>query len=274
MGSLQQELLDLRQKIRLPLLLVAIMWLVKIIETITHISFGSLGVLPRDTQTLWHIFTMPFIHGDWQHLLSNSVPLAVLLFLVLQTYEQVASRILAWVYVCSGIGIWLFGRQSYHIGASGVIYGLAFFLFFSGIFRRDLKSMAAALFVALFYGGMVWGLFPLQEGVSWEGHLFGALTGVWCAYYYRHVNPPKRFAWQDEKQDEGKLVEQPYWVLPNTDTNAAVDKPHIITIDEAVTTTAPQSPPQSSPPPPKPSTDRILDWDIKYIYQLKDPPNS
>jgi membrane associated rhomboid family serine protease len=177
MNPIKQELSELRQNIVLPLQIVAIMWLVKIIETLFHISFSNLGVLPRDVSSIWHIFTMPFIHGSWEHLISNSLPFIALGFLVLQTYKQVSLRIFTIVYALSGLGIWLMARgQSHHIGASGVIYGLAFFLFFSGIFRRDVKSMATALIVALFYGGMVWGLLPIQEGVSWEGHLFGALS--------------------------------------------------------------------------------------------------
>ena len=257
MNPIKQELSELRQNIVLPLQIVAVMWLVKIIETLFHISFSNLGVLPRDVLSIWHIFTMPFVHGSWEHLISNSLPFIILGFLVLQTYKQVSLRIFTIVYALSGLGIWLMARgQSHHIGASGVIYGLAFFLFFSGIFRRDVKSMATALIVALFYGGMVWGLLPIQEGVSWEGHLFGALAGVWCAYRYKNINPPKRFPWQDEPQDEGKIIEEPFWVPKQQDKQQ-----QIIPIDTIEPT---------DQTPPKKDTNSILDWDIKYDFKPKD----
>ena len=187
--------------------------------------------------------------------MSNSLPFVILGFLVLQTYKQVSLRIFAIVYALSGLGIWLMARgQSHHIGASGVIYGLAFFLFFSGVFRRDIKSMATALIVALFYGGMVWGLLPIQEGVSWEGHLFGALAGIWCAYRYKNVNPPKRFAWQDEPQDEGKIIEDPFWV-PKQNKHDHIDIP-IQNIEPTDQT-------------PRKDSNAILDWDIKYDFKQK-----
>lgn len=255
MNVVQRELQQIKNNLWQPIQLVGVLWFIKIVETVLSIDLGWLGVLPRDFSTIWHIFTMPFIHGDWGHLMSNSLPLIIFSFIVLQSYRQVALSIMSIIYVLSGLGIWLLGRESYHIGASGVIYGLAFFIFFSGVFRRDVKSIALALLVTLFYGGMVWGLLPIKEGVSWEGHLFGALAGVWCAYYYRHVNPPPRFAWQDEKPlEEGSIIEDPFWIpkiekqeIPIRDTNDV-----------------------DSPPPLRKTTDDILKWN--YEFKPKDKP--
>lgn len=231
------------------------MWLVKAMETVLGISLSYFGVFPREIELLPHIFSMPFVHGSWEHLYGNSVPLIVLMFLILQSYRHVASRIIGLIYVGSGLGIWLFGRSSFHIGASGMIYGLAAFIFFSGIFRRDVKSIALALFVSLFYGGMVWGILPLENGVSWEGHLFGALVGGLCAYRYRSINPPKRYEWEGQTQTEpAEVVEQPYWVPPQTSPSKDIP---IRDGNEAQGL------------PPKSSND-ILNWEVKYNFKPND----
>ncbi len=208
---MKQELEHLKDNLFVPFVFVLILWIVQVVQVLFNIDLGYYGVLPRTQYGLQGILFYPFIHGDWGHLFSNSIPVFVLLFILLTTYRTIAWRVWILIWLLSGVGIWLFGRENFHIGASGLIYGLAFFIFFSGIFRRDLKSMAVALLVAFLYGGIVWGLLPLQEGVSFEGHITGAVAGMLCAYYYRSVNLPPKKQW-NEPDPYAPHIERQFWV--------------------------------------------------------------
>ncbi len=215
---MSEESKNLRYSLWLPIAFVGILWVVKIIETVVGIDFSDFGVYPRSLRGIIGIFTAPFIHGDWEHLFSNSVPLIALGFLVLQSYRAISLPVILFIYLMSGLGMWVMGRPSHHIGASGLVYGLAFFLFASGILRKDTRSMALAAIVVIFYGGMVWGMLPGLRGISWEGHLAGAVAGVAMAYRYRKVNLPTRYEWETDPTDydqEGEIIiEEPFWVLP------------------------------------------------------------
>lgn len=171
-----------------PIGTVAIMWLVFGIQTLTGIDFGVFGIHPRDTSSLLGILTCPLVHGSWEHLLSNTLPLLIFGVILFLSYEKFAIWIWILNYVFTGFLVWLFARDSFHIGASGIIYGLASYLFFSGFFRFDIKAIAIASGVAIFYGGMIWGILPIQPGVSWESHLFGGITGAVLAYMFRGVD--------------------------------------------------------------------------------------
>ena len=171
-----------------PIGTVAIMWLVFGIQTLTGIDFGVFGIHPRDTSSLLGILTCPLVHGSWEHLLSNTLPLLIFGVILFLSYEKFAIWICILNYVFTGFLVWLFARDSFHIGASGIIYGLASYLFFSGFFRFDIKAIAIASGVAIFYGGMIWGILPIQPGVSWESHLFGGITGAVLAYMFRGVD--------------------------------------------------------------------------------------
>ncbi len=154
-----------------------------------QLDFGVLGILPRNRQTLIGILTSPLIHGNWEHLVSNTLPLLMLGLILFITYERIALKIWFAIYILTGLLVWLFARgSSYHIGASGIVYGLASFLLFSGFFRMDVKAIAIASGVVIFYGGMVWGILPIQSGVSWESHLFGGIVGLSLAYFYRDTD--------------------------------------------------------------------------------------
>jgi membrane associated rhomboid family serine protease len=111
-------------------------------------------------------------------------------------------KVLLLVYIVPGIFVWFFARPAYHVGASGMVYGFVSFLFFSGLIRRDTRSIALALIVTLLYGSIIWGILPLDNGVSWEYHLFGSLTGICCAFIYRKSDPYKKYEWEDEEDDE------------------------------------------------------------------------
>lgn len=172
------------------LVLLALIWTVKMVEITTGQSLTSWGLYPRDLKGLIGIITMPFIHGDMDHLFNNTPGVLFLSLGTFHFYRKIAPRVMIYSVLIGNLLVWLFARESYHIGASGLVYSLSAFLFFSGVMRRDKQSTGAAMIVALLYGGAIWGLFPFQQGVSWEGHLFGAVAGTYLAFWYRHVDTP------------------------------------------------------------------------------------
>lgn len=182
--------------------IVFLMWTVKMVEIFTPLNFAHFGVLPRTLSGLVGVLTMPFLHADLGHLSSNTLPTFLLLLATVNFYPKVSGRVILLVVILSGGLVWCFARPSYHIGASAMIYGLAAFLFFSGIFRRDTKSIAVALLVAFLYGGLVWGILPLYRGVSWEGHLFGAVAGTVLAYRYRQVDRAPEPDWDEDEASD------------------------------------------------------------------------
>lgn len=160
-------------------------------DIVVPVDFGQFGIVPRSPEGARGILFAPLLHGDFTHLISNSVPLVVLGTGLLYLYRRVSWWVVLIVYVLGGAGVWLFARPaSVHIGASGLIYGFAAFIFFSGLLRRDPPSIALALVVTFLYGGMVWGVLPLEPGVSFEAHLSGALAGILCAFLFRNAARP------------------------------------------------------------------------------------
>lgn len=164
-----------------------LLWLVKALEWAVALDFGFLGILPRTLSGTMGIITAPLVHGDVLHLISNTFPLLLLGVSVFYFYNRIALEVFAWIYFMSGFWVWMAARDAYHIGASGIVYGLVAFLFFSGLFRRDTKSLTISLIVIFLYGGMLQGLFPTNDRISWESHLLGALAGAFCAFFYREV---------------------------------------------------------------------------------------
>lgn len=162
-----------------------LLWAIKAVEWSTATDLGVFGILPRTLTGIVGILTGPLIHGDTLHLLSNTFPLLLLLLAVFYFYDKIALEVFFWIYLITGFWVWLAARQAYHIGSSGLVYGLAAFLFFSGLFRKDARSIAVALCIAFLYGGMLQGLFPTSGGVSWESHLLGSAAGVFCSFYFR-----------------------------------------------------------------------------------------
>jgi membrane associated rhomboid family serine protease len=180
-------------------------WLVKFIENLYSISLAELGIFPLHVEGLPGILLSPFIHGSYSHLISNSVPFLVLSFALFYFYRSLAYRIFILIYILSGICVWLGGRESWHIGASGLVYGLASFLFFSGIFRRDMNLLTISIIVVFLYGSMFWGIFPLKPEISWESHLWGAASGLVLSWYYRHQGPIRPVpSWENEPEEESE----------------------------------------------------------------------
>ena len=150
------------------------------------------------------ILAAPLIHGSLTHLFANSAPIIILGTALLYGYPKSARIVIPSIYVGSGFGVWLFARSSYHIGASGLTFGMMFFIFTVGALRWDRRAIALALVVFLLYGGMIWGIFPSKPNISFESHFFGALMGVVLAFLLKHHDPApaeKRYSWEDE-QDE------------------------------------------------------------------------
>lgn len=160
------------------------MWLVFVIQTQVSFDLGLFGVFPRNLTGMIGIFSGPLIHGSYMHLVSNTVPLLILGGFLFIFYHRIARGVFLQSYFLTGLLVWLLARKSYHIGASGLIYALAAFLVFYGLFKKDLISILISLAVVVLYGGMIYGVLPLYQGVSWESHLFGALVGIFLAYSY------------------------------------------------------------------------------------------
>lgn len=203
-----EEKEHIRKSLLLPVIFVLIIWIIKVIESAAGISFVTYGVNPGSVSGLVGILTFPLIHGSWEHLFSNTFPVLFLSMGVLYFYKTSAVKVLLMAYFIPGIGIWLFGRESFHVGASAVIYSLAAYLFFSGIIKRDRRAITLALIVTFLYGGLVWGVLPLKKGISWEGHLFGALTGIAAAIIFRKKDPYKRYDWEDEDDENNTPPEK------------------------------------------------------------------
>ena len=188
----------------IPFLLVLLMFLSFVLEKGMSWDFHTGGVFPLRIENLWGIFTMVFIHADWKHLFSNIVSFFVLSSVLYYFYSSLATRILLLSYIFSGLMLWFIGRESWHIGASGLIYALAFFLFVSGILRKYAPLIAISLIVVFLYGNIIWHLFPWEayNQISWEGHLSGAAVGLILAIIYRKKGPQKPIkVWEDEDEE-------------------------------------------------------------------------
>lgn len=207
--NFKKKLVD---SIRLPAILIGILWVIQGIQALLGFDFGYYGVYPRTIFGLRGVLFSPLIHGDWGHLIANTPPLFAMSAMVLFFYRKVAIPSFTLIYFLTGLAVWGFGRQVFHIGASGVVYGLVSFVFFSGIFRRNLKSIVLSLIVLMYYGSLFLGVLPGKEGVSWESHLLGAIVGVLIAFLYRNNleddEKPKRYTYEDDP----KLLQEDFFL--------------------------------------------------------------
>lgn len=169
-----------------PFRLVFFMWLVFVAEGYFGVNLGFLGIDPRTTFGLVGIALAPLLHGNVIHLISNTIPLLFLGAVLFFYYHRIASAVFIRCYVIANIMVWAFARPSLHIGASGLVYGLASFLIFFGLFRRDLQSLFISVVVVMLYGGIFYGVLPSNPLVSWESHFFGAAVGLWTALSFRN----------------------------------------------------------------------------------------
>lgn len=181
-----------------PVIFVVLIWTIKILEVSLEFNLVSFGIFPRKISGLVGIITAPLIHADFNHLISNSLPLFLLGLGISYSYPATSKKLFLGVYILHGLLVWIIARQAYHIGASGLVYGFVSFLFFSGIIRRDNRSIALALIVTFLYGGLTWGVLPIKAEISWEAHLFGSLVGIMFAFIFRKADPAPKYDWEDE----------------------------------------------------------------------------
>lgn len=175
------------------------------IELKTGSNWVHFGVEPKNISGLKGVFFSPFIHGSVKHLFNNVLPLFFLLSAMMHFYDKLAYSIYIIIHIASGCLLWIIGREVFHIGASGVVYGLAAFMFFSGIFRRNTQLLAFSLLITFLYGSMVWGIFPetVKKGVSWEGHLSGATIGFILSIILLKKGPQKKkYDWDEEDNQD------------------------------------------------------------------------
>jgi membrane associated rhomboid family serine protease len=183
-----------------------LLWFVFFLTEFPMPWLKAYGLRPRSIDGLIGILTYPLLHGDLSHIAGNSVTAFVLLTLLFGFYKKVSFKVLFWSWTMSGTWMWIAARDANHIGFSGVIYALAAFIFFSGMFSRYFRMMALSGVIVFLYGSMIWGVLPIQPGVSWEGHLFGAIAGVILAYYYREAAPKRpKYSWEFDPDEETDL---------------------------------------------------------------------
>ena len=209
----------------MPLLGMIIIWAVYWLELTLGVNFNSFGIMPRTLPGLKGVLLGSFIHGSLEHLYNNTIPLGILLAALWYFYRDVAWRVLIFGMLFSGLLTWVIGRTSYHIGASGLIYVLASFIFFKGIFTSYFRLIALSLIVVFVYGSLLWYIFPVKEGISWEGHLSGFLTGLVLASVIKARIPSlKKYEWElDDYKEENDIFlrhfdeEGNFIELPNED---------------------------------------------------------
>jgi membrane associated rhomboid family serine protease len=207
----QQDALQLKRSFTIVAYFTVALWLIKIVESLTGAELYKYGINPGQISGLAGILWAPLIHSSFSHLFANTAPLLILGTALLYGYPKSAKIVVPVVYIGSGLGVWLFARQFYHIGASGLTFGFLFFVFTVGAIRWDRRAIALSMVVFFLYGSMIWGIFPNQPGISYESHFFGAITGIILAILLRNYDPyspEKQYSWEeDEDENENKTGE-------------------------------------------------------------------
>ncbi len=199
------EIKQIYNAVFVPIIIGTFMVLSFVLERGMNWDFHTAGVYPRHIENIWGIFTIIFVHSGWSHLINNLISFEILGGLLYLFYKQIASKVLIISYIVSGILLWTIGRESWHIGASGLVYSIAFFLFFSGIIRKHIPLIAVSLVVAFVYGSMIWHIFPwqIQDPISWEGHLSGGMVGLVLSIWLRNEGPQKPIKeWEENEEDD------------------------------------------------------------------------
>ncbi len=208
-----------------PLVIVVAIWLVFFIDLRFNLHLNQLGMRPLQLEGLVGIFTMPFLHGDFDHLFSNSVPLLLSMGFIFQYFPQDKLKIIGYSVLLTGTILWFIGEKgSNHIGASGLVYAYIFFLVTHAFFTKNKETLAASFVLIFLYGSLIYGIFPeygkiIGKNISWEGHLAGAITGVLFGVIYRKKGPQQRMFFEDEDEDDDEDDDEfPYWKYPDADT--------------------------------------------------------
>jgi membrane associated rhomboid family serine protease len=186
-----------------PIAFVLAIWIVFWMEIRFGFDFTRFGVYPQTLKGLRGVIFSPFIHSNIKHLFNNTIPLFVLSLSLFYFYRNLSWKILLYGLLISGLLTWLIGRPAYHIGASGIIYLLAGFLFFKGIFSKHYRLVALSLIVVFLYGGLLWYVTPVDPKISWEGHLSGLVTGfIFSLIYKKNIATPPKYEWEQETYNE------------------------------------------------------------------------
>jgi len=200
----------LRDSVLIAVSFAALIWALKLFEFILGVELYNLGVYPRSESGLLGVVTAPLVHGSWEHVIGNTLPLVLLGSMLIYGYPRSRFWALVGIWLLSGTGVWLFARSSYHFGASGLTHGMFFYLFVGGILRRDRRSAAMLMVAFYMYGGMLLTILPYDPGVSFESHFFGALSGAILAYAFRNWDPKpmrKRYDWEQHPDEEEDIAE-------------------------------------------------------------------
>ena len=202
-----------------PLFLIFILYMLKIVEVGMHWDLSHLGIYPMEKRGVFGILTHPLIHSGFSHLLANTLPLFFLSWCLFYFYRRIAGKIFILIWIGAGLLTFIIGKPGWHIGASGLIYGLAFFLFFSGILRKHVPLVALSLLVTFLYGSLVWNMFPqfASSTTSWEGHLGGAAAGIAAAILFRHKGPQQPELFIDEEEEDNRSYPEDEEVITNPD---------------------------------------------------------
>jgi len=192
---------NFRLAVKTALVFIGILWSILILDAAFGLHLARFGLRPGSVPGLIGIVFAPLLHGGFNHLLSNTLPLFIAMTATLYLYPKSAMRVIPLIWLGSGLLAWFIGRPTLHVGASGLIYGLLAYVFISGILRHDMRSVAVSLLVGFLYGSMIWGVLPIRPHMSWEMHLTGALFGVLLSFVYRNWDRTPLVSYEWEKDD-------------------------------------------------------------------------
>lgn len=225
---MDRDILQIRLAGVKSLFFVFLLYILKIMEVGMDWDFSHSGIYPLKGKGILGIVAHPVIHSDFKHLLANTFPLLFLLWCLFYFYREIAGYIFVSIWIGEGVLTFLIGKPGWHIGASGLIYGLAFFLFFSGILRKHVPLTAISLLITFLYGGIIWHMFPhfSPADMSWEGHLSGGVTGTLCAFLFEGYGPQRPNApFADEEksaEEEGESYNDPHNDKQKRETDAFI----------------------------------------------------
>ncbi|MEO5788593.1 MAG: rhomboid family intramembrane serine protease [Gelidibacter sp.] len=201
--SNQQQFKYSTSVVAYPVFFLMLIWVVFWLQVRFFPIIKTLGIVPQTLTGLRGVILSPLIHGDIEHIYHNSIPIVVLTMALFYFYRPIAWKVLLYGVLLSGLITWLIGRPANHIGASGLIYVLISFIFFKGIFAKHFRLVALSLMIIFLYGSMIWYVFPIKDGMSWEGHLGGLITGLLFAVIFRKsIAKPERYVWQEPSYNE------------------------------------------------------------------------
>lgn len=219
MGVMKTQI-SIQSSVTATVLFVTLLWCIKAAEQLFGVSFRAMGIFPQDVSGLIGVIFAPLLHGSFEHLASNTLPLLILGSILLYGYPRSRYFAIAAIWLLSGLGVWFFGREAYHVGASGISHGMFFYLLLSSLLRRDKRSIALMMIAFFMYGSMVMTIFPREEHVSFEYHLFGALTGAVCALLFYQWDPKPnviRYPWENPAEPDEP---EGHW-MPGSSTAAS-----------------------------------------------------